>query len=139
MAIKEIINIIKTGYAVHISRPSHSGRYLYTIGRDAKIDLIDLYMDPPQRVAEIKIGLEARSWKPLSKGFEDNWRLLALLPPQYVFMDGPTLEPKNHVNTRHDGGYAEYHPEPRVAAQLWRRMNTRSSLSTLRETGKVLG
>ena len=31
------------------------------IGRDAKINLIDLWMDPPQTVAEIKIGLEARS------------------------------------------------------------------------------
>ena len=41
---KEIINVIKTGYAVHISRLSHSGRYVYTIGRDGKIDLIDLYM-----------------------------------------------------------------------------------------------
>jgi hypothetical protein len=45
---KEIINIIKTGYAVHISRMSHSGRYVYTIGRDAKIDLIDLWMKKPQ-------------------------------------------------------------------------------------------
>jgi nitrite reductase (NO-forming)/hydroxylamine reductase len=55
---KKIINIIKTGYAVHISRLSHSGRYVYTIGRDAKIDLIDLYMATPDRVAEIKVGLE---------------------------------------------------------------------------------
>ena len=39
---KEIITVIKTGYAVHISRLSHSGRYVYTIGRDGKIDLIDL-------------------------------------------------------------------------------------------------
>jgi nitrite reductase (NO-forming)/hydroxylamine reductase len=33
---KKIINIIKTGYAVHISRMSASGRYLYVIGRDAR-------------------------------------------------------------------------------------------------------
>ena len=44
---KDIISIIKTGYAVHISRLSASGRYVYTIGRDAKVDMIDLYMDPP--------------------------------------------------------------------------------------------
>src|SRR5690606_894649 len=56
---KQIINILKTGYAVHISRVSHSGRYIYTIGRDGKIDLIDLWMKVPERVAEIKIGLEA--------------------------------------------------------------------------------
>ena len=34
---KKIINVIQTGYAVHISRLSHSGRYLYVIGRDAKL------------------------------------------------------------------------------------------------------
>ena len=39
---KQIINIVKTGYAVHISRVSASGRYLYVIGRDAKINMIDL-------------------------------------------------------------------------------------------------
>src|SRR3989344_2716778 len=39
---KKIVNIVKTGYAVHISRLSASGRYLYVIGRDAKINLIDL-------------------------------------------------------------------------------------------------
>ena len=35
---KKIINVVKTGYAVHISRLSASGRYLFVIGRDAKID-----------------------------------------------------------------------------------------------------
>ncbi len=55
---KEIISILKTGYAVHISRSSDSGRYVFTIGRDAKVDMIDLYMDPPQIVATIKVGLE---------------------------------------------------------------------------------
>src|SRR5690606_29066622 len=51
-ASKKIIAILKTGYAVHISRVSHSGRYIYTIGRDGKIDLIDLWMKVPERVAE---------------------------------------------------------------------------------------
>ena len=58
---KKIVEVIKTGYAVHISRISSSGRYLYVIGRDARINLIDLWMNPPQNVAEIKVGLEARS------------------------------------------------------------------------------
>jgi len=58
---KDFIAILKTGYAVHISRSSDSGRYVFTIGRDAKVDMIDLFMDPPQIVATIKIGLEARS------------------------------------------------------------------------------
>ena len=32
----EIVKIFTTGYAVHISRMSASGRYLYVIGRDAQ-------------------------------------------------------------------------------------------------------
>ena len=54
---KKIINIVKTGYAVHISRLSASGRYVYVIGRDAKVNLIDLWLPKPDNVAEIKIGL----------------------------------------------------------------------------------
>ena len=46
---------------MHISRISASGRYLFVIGRDAKINLIDLWMPTPAIVAEINIGLEARS------------------------------------------------------------------------------
>ena len=77
-ASKQIVTIIKTGYAVHISRMSASGRYLFAIGRDAKIDLIDLYMDPPQRVAEIKVGSEARSVETSKyKGYEERSRLPA--------------------------------------------------------------
>ena len=58
---KQIINIVKTGYAVHISRLSKSGRYLYVIGRDARLNLIDLWLPTPDNVAEVKVGLEARS------------------------------------------------------------------------------
>ena len=39
---KEIWAIIKTGYAVHISRMSTSGRYVHVIGRDGRYDLIDI-------------------------------------------------------------------------------------------------
>ncbi|MCB1662725.1 MAG: c-type cytochrome [Pseudomonadales bacterium] len=137
---KEIINIIKTGYAVHISRPSHSGRYLYTIGRDAKIDLIDLYMDPPQRVAEIKIGLEARSVETSKyKGYEDKLAIAgAYWPPQYVFMDGPTLEPKKIMSTRGmTVDTQEYHPEPRVAAIVASHEHP-EFIVNVKETGKVL-
>ena len=57
----KIVKTIDTGYAVHISRMSASGRYLFVIGRDAKIDMIDLWMKEPTTVAEIKVGIEARS------------------------------------------------------------------------------
>ncbi len=53
--------IIQTGYAVHISRLSASGRYLFVVGRDALVNMVDLWMDPPATVSQIKLGLEARS------------------------------------------------------------------------------
>lgn len=83
---KEIVQIIKSGYAVHISRISASGRNLFIIGRDAKVNVIDLWMDPPQTVAEIKIGMEARSVETSKfKGYEDKYAIAgAYWPPQYV-------------------------------------------------------
>ena len=116
---KEIITTIDTGYAVHISRMSHSGRYIFVIGRDAKINLIDLWMKKPQSVAEIKVGMDARSVETSKyKGYEDKYAIAGTYwPPQFVIMDGDTLEPKKIVATRGmTVDTQEYHPEPRVAA-----------------------
>ncbi len=137
---KEIAAVIKSGYAVHISRISASGRYLYVIGRDAKVDLIDLYMDPPQTVAEIKIGSEARSVETSkAKGFEDKYAIAgAYWPPQYVIMDGDTLEPIKVVSTRgmtYDT--QEYHPEPRVASIVASHYNPEFVVN-VKETGQIL-
>ncbi|CAM2006202.1 cytochrome D1 domain-containing protein [Acanthopleuribacter pedis] len=137
---KEIVTIIKTGYAVHISRTSHSGRYIYTIGRDAKIDLIDLWMDPPQKVAESKIGLEARSVETSKyKGYEDRYAVAgAYWPPQFVLMDGATLEPLKIVSTRGmTVDTQEYHPEPRVAAIVASHQHP-EFIVNVKETGKIL-
>ncbi len=137
---KKIVNVIKTGYAVHISRLSHSGRYVYTIGRDGKIDLIDLWMKVPDRVAEIKIGLEARSVETSKyKGFEDKLAIAgAYWPPQFVIMDGPTLEPIKIVSTRGPTvDTQEYHPEPRVAAIVASHEHP-DFIVNVKETGRVL-
>ncbi|MBL4679314.1 MAG: c-type cytochrome [Pseudomonadales bacterium] len=137
---KEVIAIIETGYAVHISRPSHSGRYVYTIGRDAKIVLIDLFMNPPAQVAEIKIGMEARSVETSKyKGYEDKLAIAgAYWPPQYVLMEGATLEPKKIVSTRGmTVDTQEYHPEPRVAAIVASHEHP-EFIVNVKETGKVL-
>jgi nitrite reductase (NO-forming)/hydroxylamine reductase len=137
---KEIVSIIDTGYAVHISRPSASGRYVYTIGRDAKIDLIDLWMNPPAKVAEMKIGLEARSVETSKyRRFEDRYAVAgAYWPPQYVFMDGATLEPLKIVSTRGmTVGTQEYHPEPRVAAIVASHQHPEFIIN-VKETGKIL-
>jgi len=137
---KKVIEIIRTGYAVHISRMSHSGRYIYTIGRDAKIDLIDLWMKKPQPVAEIRIGLEARSIETSKyEGYEDVYAIAgAYWPPQYVIMDGATLEPKKIVSTRGmTVDTQEYHPEPRVAAIIASHQHP-EFIVNVKETGRIL-
>ena len=115
---KKIWGIVKTGYAVHISRMSASGRYIYVIGRDGKLDLIDLWFEQPTVVATIKIGLEARSVDTSKfKGYEDKYAIAgAYWPPQYVITEGDTLKPLKIVSTRGITVDGDYHPEPRVAA-----------------------
>jgi nitrite reductase (NO-forming)/hydroxylamine reductase len=137
---KKIVNIVKTGYAVHISRSSHSSRYVYTIGRDGKIDLIDLWMEKPDVVAEIKIGLEARSVETSKyKGYEDRYAIAgAYWPPQYVVMDGETLEPRKIMSTRGmTVDTQEYHPEPRVAAIVASHEHP-EWIVNVKETGQIL-
>ena len=137
---KEIINTIDTGYAVHISRYSASGRYLYVIGRDGMVNLIDLWMKKPDNVAVLKIGLEARSVETSKyKGWEDKYAVAgAYWPPQYVIMDGDTLEPLKIVSTRGmTVDTQEYHPEPRVAAIVASHEHPEFIIN-VKETGKVL-
>ncbi|MDX1572304.1 MAG: cytochrome D1 domain-containing protein, partial [Xanthomonadales bacterium] len=137
---KEIASIVPTGYAVHISRSSASGRYMFTIGRDAKVDMIDLWMDPPQVVATIKVGLEARSVETSKfKGYEDRYAIAgAYWPPQYVLMNGDTLEPLKIVSTRGmTVDTQEYHPEPRVAAIVASHEHP-EFIVNVKETGKIL-
>jgi nitrite reductase (NO-forming)/hydroxylamine reductase len=137
---KQIVTVIKTGYAVHISRLSASGRYLLTIGRDAKVDMIDLWMDPPQPVAEIKLGIEARSVETSKmKGWEDKYVIAgSYWPPQYVIMDGATLEPLKIVSTRGmTVDTQEYHPEPRVASIVASHFKPEFVVN-VKETGHIL-
>ncbi|MDH3371727.1 MAG: nitrite reductase, partial [Gammaproteobacteria bacterium] len=128
------------GYAVHISRVSASGRYLYVIGRDAKVNLIDLWMEKPDNVAEIKIGLEARSVDTSKyKGYEDKYAIAgAYWPPQYVLMKGDTLEPLKVVATRGmTVDTQEYHPEPRVASIVASHFHPEFVVN-VKETGQTL-
>jgi nitrite reductase (NO-forming)/hydroxylamine reductase len=115
---KKIWGIVKTGYAVHISRVSFSGRYVYVIGRDGRLDLIDLWFQTPTPVATIKVGIDARSVDTSKfKGYEDKYAVVgSYWPPQYTILDGLTLEPKKIVSTRSQTVDGEYHPEPRVAS-----------------------
>jgi nitrite reductase (NO-forming)/hydroxylamine reductase len=139
-ATKKIVKILKTGYAVHISRMSKSGRYLYVIGRDARINLIDLWMPEPTNVAEIKVGLEARSVETSKyKGYEDKYAIAGTYwPPQFVIMEGDTLKPLKIESTRGmTVDTQEYHPEPRVAAIVGSHYHPEFIVNA-KETGKIL-
>jgi nitrite reductase (NO-forming)/hydroxylamine reductase len=137
---KEIITTLNTGYAVHISRISASGRYLYVTGRDAKINLIDLWMPTPSVVAEIKTGVEARSVETSKyKGYEDKYAISGTYwPPQFVIMEGDTLKPLKIVVT---SGIAsetnEYVKEARVAAIVASHFHPEFMVN-VKETGKVM-
>jgi nitrite reductase (NO-forming)/hydroxylamine reductase len=137
---KKIISIVKTGYAVHISRTSASGRYLLVIGRDGKVNMIDLWMEKPDNVAEVRVGLEARSVDTSKyKGFEDKLAIAgSYWPPQYTIMKGDTLEPVKIVSTRGNTvDTQEYHPEPRVASIVASHFKPEFVVN-VKETGQTL-
>lgn len=136
---KEIRSIVKTGYAVHISRVSASGRYVYVIGRDGRLSLIDLWMEKPAVVAEVKIGFDARSVDTSKfKGFEDKYAVAgSYWPPQYVIMDGDTLKPRKVISTRGMTVDGEYHPEPRVASIVSSFIKPEWVIN-IKETGQIL-
>jgi len=119
---KELVTTVKTGHAVHIFRASATGRYFYTVGRDGKVSLIDLYEDKPRVVAESRVCLDARSvdvskYKGPKGDFVDKYAVVGCYwPPQMVVLDGLTLEPLKVISTRSSTyDTNEYHPEPRVA------------------------
>lgn len=136
---KEIISRVKTGYAVHISRISASGRYIYVIGRDGLLSLIDMWMENPGIVAEMKMGLDARSIDTSKfKGFEDKFAIAgSYWPPQYVIMEGDTLKPIKIMSTRGITVDGEYHPEPRVAS-IVASMTKPEWVVNIKETGQIL-
>ncbi|MDX8410424.1 MAG: cytochrome D1 domain-containing protein, partial [Mariprofundaceae bacterium] len=136
---KKIISIVNTGYAVHISRISASGRYVYVVGRDGKVVMIDLWMKVPGAVAELHPCMEARSVE-TSKyhGMEDKYGIVGCYwPPQYVITDGDTLEPLRIEGTRGMTIDGEYHPEPRVAAIIASHQHPEFIIN-VKEAGKVL-
>jgi len=86
---------IKSAQAVVRAQLSVSNRYLYTMDCDARITLFDLWMKEPAPVAEITTGVEGRSMAPSAIQGTEQLSLLVGVnwPPQYVVLDGRTLEP----------------------------------------------
>ena len=136
---KEIWQVLDTGYAVHISRLSASGRYVYTVGRDGLVTLIDLWYETPTTVATVKLGADARSVDTSKfKGFEDKYLIGGTYwPPQYSIMDGVTLKPLKIVSTRGNTVDGEYHPEPRVAS-IVSSMTKPEWVVNVKETGQIM-
>jgi nitrite reductase (NO-forming)/hydroxylamine reductase len=87
------------------------------------------------------MGLEARSVETSKfKGYEDKYAIAgAYWPPQFVIMDGPTLEPFKIVSTR---GMTVRHPgiPPRAPRGGDRRLATRHPefIVNVKETGRIL-
>ena len=136
---KKIITVIKTGYAVHISRLSASGRYVYVVGRDGKVVMIDLWAEVPNAVAELHPCMEARSVE-TSKyhGMEDKYGIVGCYwPPQFLITDGLTLEPLRLEGTRGMDIDNEYHREPRVAAIIASHQKP-EFIANVKEAGKIL-
>jgi nitrite reductase (NO-forming)/hydroxylamine reductase len=117
------------------------GRYLYVIGRDARINLIDLWMETPLSVAEIKVGLEARSVETSKfKGYRrqvcDCRDLLAAAVRHHGRRHPEAAA--HRIDPRHGGRHPEeYHPEPRVASIVSSHYNP-EFLVNAKETGKIL-
>ncbi len=139
----EVVNTVDSGYAVHITRMSASGRYAYVIGRDGRLALIDLWMEKPEVVARVQICYDARSVE-VSKyegpegDFRDKYAITGCYwPPHFAILDGQTLEPMKVVSSRsytYDTG--EFHPEPRVASILASHFKP-EWIVNIKETGQV--
>jgi len=116
----EKITVLKTGFAVHILRMSSSGRYIYSVGRDGKITMIDTYPDIPVIVAEVKGGFDSRSVEVSKyKGYEDKYLVFGGYSPSHIaVMDAQTLEPISVTPTAGKAcdGDKEYIEEARVAS-----------------------
>lgn len=117
---KKKLAVINTGFAVHILRSSHSGRYFYSIGRDGKVTLIDLWFKKPKLVAEGRTCWDARSIDgSKAPGYYDKYAIVGCYTPgQYAIMDGQTLEPLSvtSVSDSKDWSTGNELPEVRIAA-----------------------
>ncbi|KJU85160.1 cytochrome cd1 nitrite reductase [Candidatus Magnetobacterium bavaricum] len=102
---KKLVSIVDTGFAVHILRSSASGRFFYSIGRDGKVTLIDLWLKTPDKVAEVKTCYDARSietskYKGKEGDFIDKLAIVGCYwPSSMVVLNGETLEPMKVVST----------------------------------------
>lgn len=139
----EVVTKVDTGYAVHISRMSATGRYVYVIGRDGKLALVDLWMEIPEKVAEVQTCYDARSVE-VSKyegelgDFTDKYAIVGCYwPPHFTVLDGLTLEPMKITSVRgYTADTGTYVGDPRVAAIVASEYKP-EWIVNVKETGQV--
>lgn len=117
---KEALAVLPTGFAVHILRTSASGRYIYSVGRDGRITMIDTYSEKPTIVAEVRGAYDARSVEVSKfKGYEDKYLVFGGYNPAHIaIFDAQTLEPISVTSTSGNAcdGEKEFVEEARVAS-----------------------
>lgn len=117
---KEALAVLPTGFAVHILRTSASGRYIYSVGRDGRITMIDTYSEKPMIVAEVRGAYDARSVEVSKfKGYEDKYLVFGGYNPAHIaILDAQTLEPISVTSTAGNAcdGDKEFIEEARVAS-----------------------
>jgi nitrite reductase (NO-forming)/hydroxylamine reductase len=142
---KKIITHIDTGYAVHVitgtehHKVDHAkdvGRFWYTIGRDGKVNKIDLWQTPDKMlVAETKMAYDARD---IAVSGDGKYVIAGgYWPAHFVIMDAVTLNPLKVVSTRGYNTKGEFINEARVAA-IYTSPLTSSFIVAVKETGQML-
>ncbi len=141
---KEIVTHINTGYAVHVIKATEHhniqkakdvGRFWYTMGRDGKLNKIDLWQTPDKMlVAETQIAYDARDVAVSGDGKYviggGYW------PPHFVIVDAKTMMPLKVVSTRGVAIDGKYVNESRVAA-VYTTPNATTFLVSAKELGQM--
>ncbi|MEH6626670.1 MAG: cytochrome D1 domain-containing protein [Motiliproteus sp.] len=142
---KEIVTHIDTGYAVHVIKGTEHhktqhpeaaiGRFWYTIGRDGKVNKIDLWQTPEKMlVAETKMAYDARD---IAVSGDGKYVIAGgYWPPHFVIMDAETLNPLKVVSSRGINVDGEYVNEARVAA-IYTTPNEPTFLVAVKELGQM--
>ena len=142
---KKIVTHIDTGYAVHVIKGTEKhkigkakdvGRFWYTIGRDGKVNKIDLWQTPEKMlVAETKMAYDARD---IAVSGDGKYVIAGgYWPAHFVIMDAETLNPLKVVSTRGYNTKGEFINEARVAA-IYTAPNSSSFIVAVKETGQML-